>query len=285
MSKIKILTDSTSDLRGDVLGKYDIRVIPLNVYFGEAEYKDGVDFTPGSFYERLKEDPSHPKTSQPSPADFQAIYSDMLADGSDVVSIHISSKMSGTILSASIAKRELQSERIHIIDSGHVSVPLGMIVVECAKAAQMEKNVSEVIGTARKLIGEIQTYFIVNTLEYLEKGGRIGKASAVIGGLLNIKPILTFQKGEISPFEKIRGSGKALNRLAGIFCNYKDENKNKSIKLGAAHAADPVQLQLLIDKLDYGSEHKNIFTTEVGSVVGSHCGPGTLAISFYPEVN
>lgn len=283
MSKIKILTDSTSDLNTDISKKHNIHVIPLNVHFGDTTYRDGVDFTPESFYKMLKDNSINPKTSQPSPEDFKAIYIELLKAGDEVISIHISSKMSGTVQSANIAKKELNSNRIHIIDSGYVSVPLGLMAIECSQAAAEGMSISDICGIIEKLKREMHVYFIVDTLDYLQKGGRIGKASAIIGGLLNIKPILTIKDGYVSPFEKIRGSRKAFDRLYSIFTDFLSKNTPEDVNLGLAHASNLELLQLLKDKISNVYETSSAFITEIGPVVGTHSGPGTLAICFYSK--
>lgn len=282
--KIKILTDSTCDLDQSALKKHDIYMIPLNVHFGERSFKDGIDLLPGEFYRMLKTDPNHPKTSQPSPEDFKAVYKKLLEDGSAVISIHLSSKMSGTIQSANIAKNELQNERIHIIDSGYVSFILGLMAVECSEAVKKGKSISEIFDMIEEIKKRMQIYFIVDTLEYLHKGGRIGRASVLIGGLLKIKPILTIKEGQVCPFEKIRGMNKVFERLYGLFADFISKNDLKKIKTGFAHADSPELLQQFKDKISEVYDSSNALITNIGPVVGSHAGPGTLGICFYPEI-
>ncbi|MBU1078138.1 MAG: DegV family protein [Spirochaetes bacterium] len=284
MSKIKILTDSTSDLHPDVKQKYNIHVIPLNINFGDDTFKDGVTLVPDAFYRMLKDNPVHPTTSQPSPEDFKKKYQELLKDGSDVISIHVSSKLSGTTQSAAIAKNELQSDRIHIIDSGFASSPLGLMAIECSRAVGKGRDVPYILEMVEKLKKDMQIYFIVDTLEYLQKGGRIGKAAALIGGLLNIKPILTIKDGMVSPFEKVRGIEKVFDKLSRLFEDYRKKNSKTEIALGFAYAADRKQLEKLSNKIDDVYEYNSAFISEIGPVVGTHAGPGALAISFYPKI-
>lgn len=280
---IKIVTDSTSDLTVEMYSRHDIAVVPLNVHFGDENYKDKVDLTPEQFYSLLKTSPHHPKTSQPSPADFKKVYADLLKNGKEIISLHISSKMSGTVQSAELAKKELGFENIHIVDSGLVSLPLGLLALECANARDNGKSVEDILALTEKLKKEIKIYFIVNTLEYLQKGGRIGKAQAIIGGLLNIKPILTVSDGLVTPFEKIRGSQKVLARLTGLFSGYLDGRDSALVRLGFAHADHSELLGQLKSKIDSYYNTSQSIVADIGPVVGAHAGPGTLAITFYEK--
>ncbi|MFH1416163.1 MAG: DegV family protein [Elusimicrobiota bacterium] len=281
MKKIKILTDSTSDLPLETAGEYGIRVIPLNVHFGDKNYKDGVDLKPDDFYHLLKNDPAHPMTSQPTHEDFKAVYAEMTADGSDVVSIHISSKMSGTVGSAETAGKELDNGRIHIVDSGQVSISLGMIALECAKAVSNGADLQEVISLTEKLKKRIKLYFIVDSLEYLEKGGRIGHAAAIIGGILHIKPILMLHDGTVCPFEKIRGTKKVLLRLEELLRDFMDTHGKDNVKVGFIHAACNDSLEKFKEKISGIYDPRHTVTVEIGPVVGTHVGPGVLGVSFY----
>ena len=281
MGSIKIVTDSTSDLSAEELQKHDIHMVPLNIHFRDKTFKDGIDLTPDSFYAMLTSDPEHPKTSQPSPADFKQKYEELLADGSVIVSIHISSKMSGTWQSATMAKNELNSDKIHIIDSGFVSIALGLMAVECARARDEGKSVQDILAMVETVKSHMRVYFIVDTLEFLQKGGRIGKASAIIGGLLNIKPILMIKDGEVCPYEKVRGAGKVFIKMGRIFAGYKKENEGREIKLGFAHAAAADHVEKLSREANKTYDVSSAFITEIGPVVGAHAGPGTLAMCFY----
>lgn len=283
MKTIKIVTDSTSDLTGEMYSRYNISVVPLNVHFGDENYKDKVDLIPEKFYSLLQTNPHHPKTSQPAPADFKKVYADLLKDGNEIISLHISSKMSGTVQSAELAKKELGSEDIHIVDSELVSLPLGLLAIECAKARDKGQSVGEILSFVARLKKEIKIYFIVDTLEYLQKGGRIGKAQAIIGGLLNIKPVLTVSDGIVAPFEKIRGSHKVLERLSGLFSDYLNGRNPVLVTLGFAHAAHSALLDQLKSSIDRYYNTAQAIVSDIGPVVGTHAGPGTLALTFYEK--
>lgn len=280
---IRIVTDSTSDLTAEQYKQYGITVVPLNVHFGEESYKDKVNLTPDNFYSLLKANPHHPKTSQPTPEDFKKVYAELLSDGSNIISLHLSSKMSGTLQSAKLAKKELDSEHIHIIDSELVSLPLGLLAIECAKARDEGKNIEEILPFVEKLKREIKIYFIVDTLDYLQKGGRIGRAQAIIGGLLHIKPLLTVIGGMVAPFEKIRGSNKILERLNNIFSEYLKTKDPSRVVLGFAHAGQTELLGQLKDKISSYFDTSQSIISDIGPVVGAHAGPGTLALTFYEK--
>lgn len=280
MRSIKIVTDSTCDLTPEMCAFYQITMVPLNVCFGEQSFKDKVDLDAEKFYTLLKTSPHHPRTSQPSPEDFKKTYTKLLADDGDIISIHLSAKMSGTLQSAELAKKELKSDKIQVIDSEFVSLSLGLIVIECAKARDNGKTVMEILALVEKLKKEIKIYFIVDNLEYLQKGGRIGKAQAMIGGLLNIRPVLTVSDGVVACFEKLRGVNKAVGRLEVLFNDYLHKHKQDRVRLGLAHAAYGEGLNQLKNKIsDYYDPAKAIISA-VGPVVGAHVGPGTLAVTF-----
>jgi DegV family protein with EDD domain len=278
---VRIITDSTCDLTSELLKQHDIVAVPLNVHFGDEAYKDGIDLRPDNFYPMLRTNPIHPQTSQPSPADFKAVYEKLLGEDTDIVSVHISSKMSGTLQSAVMARQELGSDKIHIVDSGFVCVALGLMAIRAARAAAEGKSAAEVVSLLEKIKGRMQVYFIVDTLEYLQKGGRIGKASAVIGGLLHIKPILTIREGQVCPFEKVRGSAKVFERMARIFAGHLTESRYQNVTLGLAHAASPGLLKQLKGQLDPIFNTGQALTVQIGPVVGTHAGPGTVGIFFY----
>jgi DegV family protein with EDD domain len=278
---IKIVTDSTSDISSDMAQSMGIKVVPLYVHFGDRTYRDGVDLTSDAFYSMLSEDKDHPTTTQPTPEDFKKIYSELLEDDGDIISIHLSSKLSGTVQSAQIAQKDLSSNRIHIVDSGSVSIGLAMIVAECVNAVQNGKSVREILDMAETLRQDINVYFIVDTLEYLQKGGRIGMASALIGSLLHIKPILTIRDGVVAPFEKVRGTKKAFAKMCGLVKDLIDDGRSGNVRIGFCYAADNRLLNGLKEIISGVHDTSNALVLDIGPVVGTHGGPGTLAVSYF----
>lgn len=281
MPGIKIATDSTADLPLALIKEYDIAVIPLKVFFGEKCYREGVDLTPPEFFEKLTAFEKLPATSQPSPGEFQNFYEDLTKDGSTVISIHISSLMSGTSQSALIARPCFPDRDITVIDSKQVSMALGIVVLAAARAAKEGKNKEEIIEIVRTMIGKVQTYFVVDTLEYLEKGGRIGKATAFLGTMLNIKPVLTIQDGVITPCEKIRGKGKALERIIEIAKDYAEQHGClRSVILHGNVLDDTIKFH---QRVSEELKCPEIIIGDIGAVVGTHTGPGIMALFFYAE--
>lgn len=283
MSQVKIVTDSTADLPLSLVKELEITVIPLKVLFGEMVYREGVDLTPKEFYEKLRESEKLPTTSQPSPAEFKEVFDSLTADGSSLISIHISSNMSGTYQAALIAKNALPDRDITVIDSKLVSMALGLVVIEAARAAKAGKSKSEIIDIVDKVMNKVITYFVVDTLEYLQKGGRIGKAQALLGTVLNIKPILTLHDGFVASLEKVRGKGKALERILELARKFSDEHEDREIRCALVHA-DVLDETIafhkrLISELKC-SEH---IISDIGAVVGTHAGPGTIALFLYAD--
>jgi len=277
---IKIVSDSTSDLDKDQADKYGITIVPLNVYFGDDCYKDWVTLKPEEFYRLLKTNKHHPKTSQPSPEDFKKTFQQILDNGDEVLSIHMTSKMSGTYQSALIAKNDLGSEKVHVFDSGFCSISLGLITIICSEAIQKGKSILEMIGLLEKIKKELRLYFVVDTLEYLQKGGRIGKASALIGSLLNIKPILALTDGAVEPFEKVRGSKKALGRLAELLDTFVNNHPRDKLAISVGYSETEENMQEFLKLFPADHPVHNAYKFSIGAVVGTHTGPGVVGISF-----
>ncbi|MCX6023670.1 MAG: DegV family protein, partial [Chloroflexi bacterium] len=211
---VKIVTDSTADIPAAMASNLDISVVPLNVHFGAESLRDGVDLTTDGFFVRLPQSPVLPTTSQPSPGAFLETYTALLDAGHDVLSVHISAKLSGTMNSALLAQRELPAGApLEIVDTGFTSMALGMAVIEAARAAQSGAGLAEAAAVARRTVGRTHLLMFLETLEYLQKGGRIGKAQALLGSLLSFKPILAFKNSEVLPAGRIRTRGKAIDHL------------------------------------------------------------------------
>lgn len=274
-----IVTDSTCDLDQDVLQKHRIRMVPLNIHFGSETFKDRVDLLPTAFFKKLESKGAPPTTSQPSPREFQALYEKFLAEGMEVVSLHISSKMSGTWQSALLAKRELANERIHVVDSLTTSVGLGAIVLECAGAAEKGKSAPEILAVASHMIRNTRLLFVVDTLEYLQRGGRIGMAAAFIGGLLNIKPILELKDGVVFPLERVRGTRKAQNRFISLVGEYMEAHRGQEVRAAFAWSGDPQNLEAMFPEMNQHFDCRGALRMEIGAVVGAHVGPGTIGIA------
>lgn len=280
LAPVKIVTDSTADLSPDLLKKYDISMIPLKVNFGTESYKDQIEIKPEEFYKRIKNEKSIPSTSQPSPGEIYEVFKSLADQGHSIISIHISSHLSGTYQAALLAKSMLPDADIHVIDSGTVSVGLGLLVLEAAKAAAEGKSMEDVINVVKQTIPNIKIYFIVDTLEYLAKGGRIGHATAFLGTLLNIKPLLVLTDGVIYPVEKIRGRKKAINRLVELI---KAETEGKQTYIYAADAGNKLALNELVNKAREELNYQEMMLGSLGPVVGCHSGPEAIGIAFFTK--
>lgn len=285
MAKIKIVTDSTADISVEERKALGIEMIPLKVHFGEETYRDGgIDITPEQFYAKLTASSEMPTTSQPSPADFMDVYKKLSDDpDTQIISIHLAAILSGTYQSAVLAKSMLEEEGagIHIVDSRSASYGHGMMAVVAAKEAMDGKSVEEILASIEKLRSECRIYFIVDTLQYLHKGGRIGKASALFGSLLNIKPILTLDdSGQVTPVDKVRGHKKALKRIVDML---KEEFGTRKIRLAVAHSEALESAKELFGMVNEELNVELLHYTNLGPVIGTHTGPGTLAVFVYPE--
>lgn len=285
MNRTVIVTDSTSDIPPAMAAAYGIEIVPLTLMFGEEAYRDNVDMTPEQFYERLPRAAQLPTTSQPSPVEYMNVYRSILErnPGSTILSFHISSGLSGTYQSAVLAKSMLEEEgeAITVVDSLSASYGFGFMVVEAARLAAEGKEPQEILEAAEKLRQSRKLYFLVDTLEYLQKGGRIGKASAILGTLLNIKPILSIDaEGIIYAVEKVRGRKKAIARMIELFkADLPGVNK---IKVAVGHTAEPAYGEEFLKELAGHFTLEEQVLTNVGPVVGSHVGNGTLAVFIWP---
>ncbi|MCD9023269.1 DegV family protein [Cohnella silvisoli] len=282
MASIVLVTDSTADIPAQVRDKLDIAMVPLKVNFGDETYLDNITLQPTQFYEKLTAFNGLPTTSQPSPSDFYEVYKKLTDEGHTVISIQLSGAVSGTYQSATIARSMLdESADVTVIDSKSASYGYGMLVVTAAEMAQAGASKEEIIAEVHRLRGELRLYFLVDTLEYLKKGGRIGKASAVLGSLLNIKPILSIDKeGFVFPFDKVRGQKRAMGRIAELLeADFKDRPVNLTMAVTPGYVEGVSELsELLKQQLNV----QTYLETEIGPVVGTHAGPGTIGLFATP---
>lgn len=269
-----VVTDSTADLPPEVASSLGIVVVPLNVHFGTETFLDGVTITPDAFYDRLRRERQLPKTTQPSIGTFLEVYQ-RHANPSGILSLHISSKISGTYNAACQAAREIGGQcPIQVVDTLQASLALGLVVIAAARAVQAGASLEQATQVARQSAARCHLFGVLDTLEYLEKGGRIGKAAAFLGSVLQVKPILTLKEGEAYPVERVRTRRRALERLVEIARQYAP-----LAQLAVAHSTTPDEAQALAEQLLPIAPHHGIVMGRFGAVLGTYLGPGALGIA------
>lgn len=276
---ISIVTDSTSDLSPELCAQYGIYSIPLYVHFNEKTYKDGLEITPNDLFEGIKNGQKIPTTSQPSPAEFTQIYRQALKTADQVISIHISSLLSGTVSSAQIAAQEF-SNQVTVIDSKNVTLNLGMRAIRAAEMAQQGKNKTEIITALESIAHQADLRFTVDTLDFLRINGRIGGAQALLGNLLNIKPILTLKEGRVAACGRVRGHKKAMLDLTNHAKNYLQQHGQSRISFITTYGAEHIVEELRLNLND--QDFEDMGTHSLGAVIASHTGPGTIGIALEP---
>ncbi|HSL93541.1 MAG TPA: DegV family protein [Bacillota bacterium] len=280
MSKIAIVTDSTSDLTPAQAIEYNIHIRPLYVVFGDTMYKDGIDIQPDEFYEKLKSAQALPTTSQPSPGEFIELYEALFASGYDsIVSVHLSSGLSGTAAAARQAAETLGKD-IHVFDSHSISAGVAVQVMAAARAVKSGKMLPEVLAILEKCRKNVEVVFTLNTLEYLAKGGRIGKAKGLLGSLLNIKPIIKVEDGIYVDAGKARSQKQALEQMVDLFVDLAKGRKAVEFVVAEGMAeASGLHLKSRLEET-FGIEG---IICKVGPVVGVHTGPGTVGAAVLYE--
>ncbi len=288
MNQAIIIADSTADIPQATVSEYGIHIVPMRLAFGDQSYLEGIDITAEEFYDKLIQSKELPTTSQTSPSQYVEVYRNLLAayPGSPIISIHISSGMSGTYQSAVLAKEMLEEELGHpvdvtVIDSLCATYGFGLQVVHAARMAKQGASVEEIRAEVERLGKARRLYFLVDTLEYLQKGGRIGKAAAILGNLLNIKPILSVdQEGVIYAVDKVRGRKKAMARVIELFVN--DFAGVKDINVAVCDCVNPEGSEEILALLRQHFTLHEVVRNSIGAVVGTHVGPGTVATFIWP---
>ena len=281
MSKIAIVTDSTAYLPQDLVKKYRIKTLPLRINWGEETFLDGVDITPQEFYPRLAESSRLPTTSQIPMFDFLQLFEELAADYQGIVVPLISSGISGTIASALAARAEFNKVPVEVMDTKSTAAAQAMVTLAAARAAESGSSFEEVVRAARAAADDTETYFVVDTLEYLHKGGRIGGAARYFGTTLQIKPILFFnEEGKIDALERVRTKKKALKRLIALALEKANGGK---VNLGIMHSVAPDEADLVRRELESLLDCEEVITVELSPVIGTHVGPGTVGVAIYSQ--
>ena len=274
---VAIVTDSTADLPPELAAVRAITVVPLTLNFDGKSLLDGVDIRPDEFYRRLHSVTTHPTTSQPSPGQFAGVYSSLLAEHDSVVSIHISQKLSGTFESARQAAAMTDPKRVRVIDSELVSMSLGLITLAASSLASSGSNADAIEARVLEMRSSVQTYFSVATLEFLRRGGRIGRASALVGSVLQVKPVLCIRDGLVTPLERVRTFERALTRVVELT---REVDRGHGVCVIVGHADAEEDAQRIARELDSVSE--TLMIQPLGPVVGAHAGPGVVGVGCYP---
>lgn len=280
---LAIITDSTCDLPRAELERLGVQRVPLYVNFEGRVRRDWVEITPAEIIAGVKGGADLPTTSQPSPQDFEEVFREALASGHDaVLCLTISAELSGTFQSATLA-REAVGEQVTVFDSRAASIGLGNMVVKAAELRDSGADLPEILRQLKQIRDSSLPFFTVGGLEFLQKGGRIGRASALVGSLLNIKPILTVVDGRIEPLGRARGTKKALREIVGQVESYQQRKPGKLV-MTFLHVQDPAAAQAVKDAVEAaGIEYRGGEIYEIGAVVASHVGPGTHGLYLYNE--
>jgi DegV family protein with EDD domain len=283
MEKIGLVTDSTCDLPLSYYEENDVLMVPLIVRFGEEIFKDWVDIKPDEFYRRLTEASELPKTSQPTVADFINAYDALKNQGfTHIISLHLSSKLSGTVGSAEAARGEVDIP-IEVVDTKMISGGIALILQSLIEMRKNGSSFQEMVKRAYELSEKISTLGYLSTLKYLELGGRIGKAQALVGTLLDIKPLLTLEDGVVAPYKRVRGAKKVIPEIIRSFqSKVKDAKKVKIALSSAGDIEEAKKLRNELEKLNLPLEF--VFSQiKIGSVIGTYTGPGALLFFWYVE--
>jgi len=278
MSKVAIVTDSSPYIPADIIEANKIHVVPLTVIWGEENFYDGVDITPVEFYQRLDKAKVMPSTSQPSVADFEVLFRKLHQEGYDILAVLISEDLSGTISSATQAKKLLPEANIEIVNSKTLAMALGFQVLAAARAANQGASLAECKRLAEDAKDRCGVIFVLDTLEFLHRGGRIGAAKRFMGTLLNVKPVLAIEGGVIIPLDSVRTHKKALSTIIDLV-EEKTKGK-KNVRLATLHANSPETARDVLDAAtELISPIETVFS-EVSPVIGTHAGPGAIGLAF-----
>jgi len=273
---VKIVTDSSADLPDHLAEELGITVVPLYVRFGDEVFRERVEISEEDFYQRLLRGPVHPVTIQPNPQDFAGVYQELAPQADGIVSLHISSKLSGTHNSAVQGKEMAETGcPIEVIDSRVVTVGLGLVCFAAAAADKAGADLPQVVEVVKQSIARIRLLGLVDTLKYLLLGGRIGRAKALVGALLNVKPLVTLDEGEVVPVGQARTRAKGIERLFNFAANAADIQD-----VTVAYSTTLDEAQTLAERIGTIFTRQPVRIARMGTTLGVHMGPGALAVAF-----
>jgi len=272
---VRVVTDSTADLPQHVADELGITVVPLHIHFGEETFQDGVSISTEGFYNLLTTGDILPKTSAPSSGMFIETYERLAQETDEIISIHISTKLSATYASALVARDGVETPcRIELVDSLSASIGLGLQAVQAAKMACRGASLDDILHTTRASVPRTHLFGVVDTLEYLHKGGRIGRAATFLGSMLNVKPIIGVKDGVVYPIERVRGRERALDRVCELVGAY-----HGVTSLAVAHTTNEAEMEQLACRLSQYFPIDEIIRSRCGATLGTYLGPGALVIS------
>lgn len=277
MPRVKILTDSTADLPPEVVERLGIMVLPMKVHIGQKTYRDGIDITSKDFFAKAEHATNPPTTTPPSPREFEEAFAELTRQTDEIVAIFVSSKLSQTFRIATRAAAPLLGRsKIVVIDSQLITVGLGMLVTAAAQLAADGGSLDDVVRLIRGLIPRIYIAFFVETLDYLERGGRVGKAQALLGGMLSIKPLLILEEGEIVALEKVRTRQKAIEKLVEFITEFTHIER-----MVILHSTTLEDVNMLIEQINLVLPNLDITVDNYGPIMATHLGPNALGVVVY----
>jgi DegV family protein with EDD domain len=274
---IKIVTDSTADVPQELMERYDIRTVPINIQFGTETYQEGIEIDRPTFFRKLEE--VMPTSSQPSPGQLVEVYRPLAEDGHSIISVHVTSKHSGTYQSAVLAKSMLPEADIEVFDTLSISIGTGYQVLSAARAAEEGKSMGEIIQDLEGIRSRINLYLTPATLKYLQRSGRVGKLSGALGALLDLKPVIKVEDGVLEAFQNVRTRGKALDRLVEL--TEEAVGTTEPVKLGIPHAEVPDEAEKLRQRLESTFNCDEMIVVDLCCSLTVHGGPGIIAIVSY----
>ena len=270
---VKIVTDSACDLPPQVVEALGITIVPINVHFGDEVYRDGMDLTTDDFYHKLRTSPILPKTSAPAPGTFVETYERLAQDADGIVSIHVSENLSATLVAARLACSDLQFP-VLLIDSQTTTMACGLLVIAAARAAMNGASIEEIESLVNEAIPYTITYGVFSTLEYLYRGGRIGRAQAFLGSMLKLSPILAISHGEILPVARVRTRPKAIARLCEIVCDL-----GIPVEMSVMRTTEPEEAENLARRLSPIFPPERMYRASIGPAIGTYVGPDAVGVA------
>jgi DegV family protein with EDD domain len=271
---VKIVTDSTADIPEELAAELEITVVPCNVHFGLETYRDGLDLSKKEFYARLQTSPTLPTTSAPAAGLFEATYRKLASETDQILSIHLASALSAICNSAYLGAETIPGFELALIDSGQASMGLGWLVIAAARAAQEGQSLAQIVALVEDMMPRVRVFAALDTLEYLQKGGRVGKAVAVLGTLLNIKPLLEIRDSAVLPLERVRTRRRSIQRLIELTAEL-----GPLEELAVLHSNAPQEAQRLAEEISFLHPLERILIAEVGVIIGTHAGPNGLGVA------